>query len=129
MGWGGYIQDPERWARDNLKDSSLWQYLAYPWTVYEEWDPDTATVDRPKKWNVGVLFDVVELLHRDAAALVGTGENDYDREGGARAIVHRVAARSARRAVAARVRGTVKPQKSGARGRGIDRMSSWERRV
>jgi len=84
MGWGGYIEDPERWARDNLKDSSLWQYLAYPWTVYEEWDPETATVDKPKKWNFDVLFDIVELLHRDAAALVGTGENDYDREGGQR---------------------------------------------
>lgn len=66
---GGYIQDPERWVRDNLKDASLWQYLDRPWTVTQEWDPEWAEVPKPKKWSFGVLFDIVELLHRDAVAV------------------------------------------------------------
>ncbi len=62
----------------------MWQYLACPWTVYQEWDPEYATVDKPKQWGLGVLFDIIELLHRDAAALPGEDEHDYDREAGQR---------------------------------------------
>jgi hypothetical protein len=84
MGWGGYIEDPEGWARAELKDSSLWQYLIRPSTVYAEWDPEYPAVDKPKQWEFGVLFDIIELLHRDAAAISGKDETDYDRDGGKR---------------------------------------------
>lgn len=84
FGWGGYIEDPERWVREELSDSKLWQYLSRPWTVYAEWDPDYSTVDKPKQWSFEVLYDIVELLHRDAVAVSGEDENDYDREAGKR---------------------------------------------
>jgi hypothetical protein len=78
---GGYIEDPERWVRDSLKDSSLWQYLDAPWRVTAEYDPETANYDKPKKWSIEVLGDIVEVLHRDAVA-VSQGPDQYDQDAG-----------------------------------------------
>jgi hypothetical protein len=80
---GGYIDDPERWVRESLKDASLWQYLDRPWTVTQEWDPEWAVVPKPKKWSFSVLFDMVELLDRDAVA-VSTVPEDVDQTAGRR---------------------------------------------
>ena len=78
----GYVGEPEKWVRDNLGDSSLWQYLDRPSTVTAEYDPETANYDKPKKWSLDVLVDIVELLHRDAVAVPGGGPDEYDQEAG-----------------------------------------------
>jgi hypothetical protein len=81
---GGSISDPERWCRENLKDSEIWFFVERPARVLN-WHPEWEDAPKLRAWKQDVLLDLVELLHRDAVFFYpeeAQGPEDADQEKG-----------------------------------------------
>jgi hypothetical protein len=89
---GGAISNPERWCRENLKDSELWFFVERPSRVLH-WGPDWEGAPKLRVWKQDVLVDLVELLHRDAVYFYpddAQGPEDADQRKGQEIFRNRV---------------------------------------